>query len=319
MAKQLTIEERESISRMQASGHSTPQIAAAIGRHRSTINRELVRNSCDQGYRAIKAQQLAEARRRERPLLRKMDDPQVRDRVISLLVQFWAPEQIAGRSAIQCGKALVSHQTLYMWIKNEENRQHWESFLRHRGRNRPADDRRGQIPKQVKIKDRPAIVDERKRRGDWEGDTVVGGKKSGCIVTLVDRKTGFLIAAKTPDRTADRVGSKIVHLLEPLDRSRRHTLTLDNGKEFATHNKVTSKLKLPIYFARPYCSFERGTNENTNGLLRQFVPKKTDLREVSHQQLGRYVDMMNDRPRKRLGYKTPRELFDPDNCVAIEI
>lgn len=319
MARQLTIEERESISRMQASGCSPPRIAKALGRHRGTINRELARNSSCGCYRAVKAQQLAQARRRERPLTRRMDDPQTRERVIRLLVQYWSPEQIAGRAAMQCGQALLSHQTLYTWIKQDENRGHWESFLRHRGRNRPADDRRGQIRKQVRIQDRPAIVDKRQRRGDWEGDTVVGSKRSGCVVTLVDRKTGYLLAGKTIDRTAERVGSKMIQLFSPLDQSCRHTLTLDNGKEFSQHNRVTEKLQLPIYFARPYCSFERGTNENTNGLLRQFIPKKTDLREVSHQQLSRYADMMNDRPRKRLGYKTPRELFDPDNCAAIEI
>lgn len=319
MATHFTIEERESISRLQAAGWSPPRIAAAIGRHRSSVNRELARNSSGGCYRAVKAQQLAEARRRERPLTRKMDKPEVRERVIRLLVRYWSPEQIAGRSAMQRGQALVSHQTLYTWIKKDKNHPHWESFLRHRGRNRPADDRRGQIPKQVRIKDRPAIVDKRQRRGDWEGDTVVGGKRSGCIVTLVDRRTGYLLAGKTPNRTADRVGTKMIGLLQPLDRKRRRTLTLDNGKEFANHDYVTEKLQLPIYFARPYCSFERGTNENTNGLLRQFVPKKTDLRKVSYQQLAQYVDRINDRPRKRLGYKTPRELFDPNNRAAIEI
>jgi IS30 family transposase len=179
-------------------------------------------------------------------------------------------------------------------------------------------ERRGRIPKQVTIESRPKIVDRRKRCGDWEGDTVRG---SGCrevIVTLVERKTGFMIAGKAKNRTVATVGKRVTDLFERVPIEKRKTLTLDNGKEFAMHAKVSAKLELPIYFARPYCSYERGTNENANGLLRQFVPKKSDLGEVSHQSLAHYVDMMNDRPRKRLNYKTPSECFDSARNVATE-
>jgi IS30 family transposase len=319
MATQLTMEERETISRMQATGESAAQMAYALGRHRSTIYRELSRNRAPQGYRAVTAHQMATQRRKQRLLVGKMDRPEIRELVIGNLVQYWSPEQIAGRSRLKFGTCLVSHQTIYTWVQNDQNSKHWRQFLRHSGRKRRGEERRGRIPKQVTIKDRPKIVDQRKRCGDWEGDTMRGG--GGCsevIVTLVERKTGFMIAGKAKNRTAAAVGKRMIDLFARVPVDKRKTLTLDNGKEFATHAKVKAKLALPIYFARPYCSYERGTNENANGLLRQFVPKKSDLGQVSHQSLADYVDMMNDRPRKRLNYKTPSECFESAGNVATD-
>jgi len=319
MATQLTMEERETVSRMQAAGESPAQIALALGRHRSTIYRELSRNRGPQGYRAVHAHQMASRRRKQRPLVRKMDRPEIRARVLKNLVQYWSPEQIAGRSKLESGTSLVSHQTVYTWIQNEENSAHWRQFLRHSGRKRRGEERRGRIPKQVTIENRPKIVDSRKRCGDWEGDTVRGSGCKEVIVTLVERKTGFMLAGKAKNRTSAVVGNRMTDLFKHVPVEQRKTLTLDNGKEFATHEKVSEKLELPIYFARPYCSYERGTNENANGLLRQFVPKKSDLGEVSHKSLSHYVDMMNDRPRKRLNYKTPSECFNSQRTVATEI
>jgi IS30 family transposase len=238
-----------------------------------------------------------------------MDRPAIREQVIKNLVQYWSPEQIAGRSKLGDGSPLVSHQTIYAWIRNDENATHWRQFLRHSGRKRRGEERRGRIPRQVTIENRPKVVDRRNRCGDWEGDTVRGGGCSEVIVTLVERKTGFMLAGKAKNRTSAAVGQRMIALFEQVPTERRKTLTLDNGKEFAGHEQVTEKLKLPIYFARPYCSYEQGTNENANGLLRQFVPKKSNLGEVSHQSLAHHVDRMNDRPRKRLNYKTPRECF----------
>jgi IS30 family transposase len=154
------------------------------------------------------------------------------------------------------------------------------------------------------------VVDNRQRCGDWEGDTVRGGGCSEVIATLVERKTGLVVAGKAKNRTAPVVGKRMTDLFAAVPFGKRKTLTLDNGKEFATHEAVTKKLNLAVYFARPYCSYERGTNENAVGLLRQFVPKKSNLSDVSHQALAGYVDMMNDRPRKRLSDRTPRECFE---------
>ena len=310
MATQLTMEERETVSRMLATGRSPIQIASELGRHKSTIYRELARNTTAAGYRAVSAHRLAMMRRKERPLIRKMDRPEIRHEVLKSLVRYWSPEQIAGRSRSDNGRTLVSHQTIYSWLRGDENSRHWRQFLRHDGRKRRGEERRGRIPRQVTIKDRPTVVDKRRRCGDWEGDTVRSGGCSEVIVTLVERKTGFMVAGKAQNRTAPVVGKRITDLFAAVPTEKRKTLTLDNGKEFATHEAVTEKLNLPINFARPYCSYERGTNENANGLLRQFVPKKTNLSDVSHQALAGYVDMMNDRPRKRLSYRTPRECFE---------
>lgn len=310
MATQLTMEERETISRMLASGGSPAQAAVALGRHKSTVYREIARNSVATGYRAVSAHKMAAQRKRQRPLNRKMDRPELREQVLGMLVQYWSPEQIAGRTRLNNSRSLVSHQTIYTWLRLDENSNHWRQFLRQHGRKRRGEERRGQIPKQVTIKDRPKIVDKRKRCGDWEGDTVRGSGCSEVIVTLVERKTGYMLAGKAKNRTAHSVGKRMADLFSGVPAEKRKTLTLDNGKEFANHETVSNKLGLPIYFARPYCSYERGTNENANGLLRQFVPKKSDLKQVSHQGLAHYVDMMNNRPRKRLGYKTPSECFN---------
>jgi IS30 family transposase len=210
----------------------------------------------------------------------------------------------------------VSHWTIYRWIKGQrELRSHWESFLRRGGRRRPKEDRRGRIANQVEIAHRPQAANERTRVGDWEGVTVVGKGSRDCLVTIVDRKTGFLISGRTKNRTATRVTDKIVRLMGDLPPSKRHTLTLDNGKEFASHTHIAKSLEMGVYFARPYCSWERGTNENTNGLLRQFIPKGTDIGKVSHQEVSLYVDRLNDRPRKRLNFRTPNEVFNgPELC-----
>ena len=312
MAGQLSIEERERISQLRFAGVTRAEIARQLNRARSTISRELKRNSSDGKYSAVKAEQLARERRKRRPLIRKMEDEERREFVVGYLVQYWSPEQISGRLKRMKGPRWhVSHQTIYTWIKSQgEQREHWESFLRRGGRRRPQDDRRGKIPRQVEISKRPKVVDRRNRLGDWEGDTVVGRGSRECLVTLVDRKSGFLRSGRSKTRTADRVGTKIIGLMKDLPGELRKTMTLDNGKEFAEHERVSSRLDLDVYFAHPYCSWERGTNENTNGLLRQFIPKGKDIREVSHQELRHYVDLLNHRPRKRLGYRTPAEVLN---------
>jgi IS30 family transposase len=321
MAHQLTLEERERISQMHYAHLSNAEIAEALGRHRATIGRELARNSVAGEYRAVAAHQQSRQRRRSRPGTRKMERPQVAEFVRSHLVHCWSPDQIAGRSKRdfpdeRCRQ--VSHQTIYAWIHAQPtaDRQRFRGFLRFAGRRRPGVDRRGRIPHQVSIEGRPKVVDARRRYGDWEGDTVVGARQSGAIVTLVERKSGYLITAKSCDRTARRVASKIESRLRQLPAGLRRTATFDNGKEFADHERMSDRLRLSVYFAEPYCSWQRGTNEHTNGLLRQFLPKGTDLRTLSWQELEHYTQLINDRPRKRLGYRTPAEVFEP--LVAIE-
>lgn len=321
MAKQLTLLERERISQMHDAGASNAELAVELGRARSTISRELRRNAVAGEYSAIVAQGLYQQRRRDRRLVRKMDRPQTSNYVRAGLVRCWSPDQIAGRS--QCDfpedhSRHVSHQTIYAWIQSQPDaeRQRFAGFLRRAGRRRPREDRRGRIPNQVSIEGRPQVVDSRRRYGDWEGDTVVGAGHSGAVLTLVERKSGYLMTAKSCDRKARRIAHKIESRLSQLPTKLRRTATFDNGKEFAAHERLTERFGLKVYFAQPYCSWQRGTNEHTNGLLRQFLPKGTDLRSVSWQELEHYTTLINDRPRKRLDYRTPTEIFEP--LVAIE-
>lgn len=321
MARQLTFLERERISQMHDAGAENVEIAKELGRARSTISRELRRNGVAGEYSAVIAQGLHARRRRQRPLVRKLDRPEVAEFVLSHLARCWSPDQIAGRSKRDFPKdrcRQVSHQTIYAWIRAQPtaNRQRFMGFLRFAGRRRPGEDRRGRIPNQVSIEGRPKVVDARRRYGDWEGDTVVGARQSGAIVTLVERRSGYLITAKSCDRKARRVAGKIESRFRQLPARLRRTVTFDNGKEFADHERVSARLGLNVYFAQPYCSWQRGTNEHTNGLLRQFLPKGTDLLTVSWQELKHYTHLINDRPRKRLDYRTPAEVFEP--LVAIE-
>jgi len=320
MAYQLTWEERERISQMHYAHFTNAEIADDLGRHRATIGRELARNSSAGEYQAMAAQAESRQRRRDRPLTRKMDRPEVAEFVRTHLARCWSPDQIAGRAKRDFSRKprrQVSHQTIYAWIRGlpDEDRRHFTGCLRFAGRRRPADDRRGRIPRQVSIEGRPKVVDARRRHGDWEGDTIVGAKQSGAIVTLVERKSGYLLTAPSCDRKARRVADKIEARLHTLPAKLRRTMTFDNGKEFAEHERLHERLGLNVYFAQPYCSWQRGTNENTNGLLRQFLPKGTDLRAVSWQELKHYTQRINDRPRKRLGYRTPAEVFEPLCCV----
>jgi len=321
MATQLTMEEREVISQMRYAGESRATIARRLGRHKSTIGRELTRNVGGDGYSAVTAQKKAVERRRGRPLQRKMDRPEVSEAVRRGLARSWSPDQVAGRLRRE-GRGdrshCVSHQTIYDWIKRDEHREHWEGFLRRAGRRRPKHDRRGKLKGTVSVADRPKAVDERRRFGDWEGDTVVGARRRGALVTHVERKSGFLLTAKLPEKKAHAVTRATRRLFAPLPPGLRRTLTLDNGKEFARHEAMARQNNLRVYFADPYAAWQRGANENTNGLLRQYFPKGTDFTRVSHQELRRVADEVNDRPRKRLGYQTPREVLQRHFRVAFE-
>lgn len=308
---QLNMEEREVISQMFAAGHSRKAIAERLGRPPCTIGREVKRNAQEDGsYSAVAAQRRMAARRRQRPLTRKLQRPELNAVVRSYLTQEWSPDQISGRLKLLWAdepRFHVSPQTIYTWIEQDVHAEHWKTFLRRGGRRKSPD--AGRIPRQVEIDGRPAEANQRLRLGDFEGDTIVSrGKRSG-LVTLVDRRSRYLLAAKLKDRTATRTRKKIQHLLAPLPADRRHTLTFDNGKEFAEHELLAKHLGLKVFFAHPYASWERGTNEHTNGLLRQYYPKGTDFVDVSHHELARTVKRLNDRPRKSLNYHTPSEAF----------
>jgi IS30 family transposase len=297
---------------MWYANESYGDIARRLGRHRSTIGREIRRNWSEGEYSAVMAQSKAEARRRHRPLKRKMEDPETGEYVGCGLARYWSPDQIAGRSRRDFSRhrrRQISHQTIYAWIDQQgEERAYWEQFLRLRSRRRRKyQQQKG--PGAASIVQRPAVVDRRSRYGDWEGDTVMGVQPGEVLVTLVERKSRYLLTDKAKYCRAKLVCRKTRRLLVGLPEALRRTLTLDNGKEFRSHQQIADCLRQGVYFAQPYCSWQRGTNENINGLLRQFFPKGSDFRDVSRYKLKQVQQLLNDRPRKTLQYRTPSEVF----------
>lgn len=321
MPSHLTIHERDRIAELRFQGFNQKEIAGTIGRCPTTISRELRRN-CSRGeYHAAAAHQSATHRRAERPLTRKMDDPAINEGVRAGLAQEWSPEQIAGRAKQQQPDGpeqpdrpaqAVSPQTIYDWIKHDEDRPHWETFLRRRGK-RPYR-RKPAVPSAAaRIKNRPEVIEERLRFGDFEGDTVLGPPGTGGLATLVDRKSRFTIIAKIQSKDADHVHAKLKERLKELDDEHRRSITFDNGTEFARCGRLEKHLGMTLYFADPGCPYQRGTNENTNGLIRQYFPKGTDFRHITHDEVREAEQRLNNRPRKCLGFRTPAEVFFEKN------
>lgn len=316
MARHLTMEERDRIAQMKHQGASQEDIARALDRSPSTISRELQRNGSGGEYFAGEAQRRAERRRRERPFRRKMDDPQIKQAVCRGLAQYWSPEQIGGRLKVDESERLaVSARTIYAWIDSHEDRKHWRSFLRNRGKRGNRSKRPDAIG--APIKQRPKVIETRSRLGDFEGDTVLGPGRGG-LATLVDRKSRYTLIVKIQSKYADHVHQKIKGRLKQLDPDRRHSVTFDNGTEFAHCDRLQKHPGVELYFAEPGKPHQRGTNENTNGLIRQFYPKGTYFRKVTHHQVRVVQDLLNNRPRACLGYRTPNEIFfgdiTPSNC-----
>ena len=322
MVGHLTLEEREVIAHMHRAGKMQTQIADRLGRNKSTISRELRRNRSRNGYWAVAARRKAERRCSERPWVAKMQRAEVRRYVSGHLRKRWSPDQIAGRSRRdfpQDRRRQISAPTIYAWIRAEEARgKHWQRCLRRLGRKRPEWEKRGRLPSSVSIEGRPVVVDRRSRYGDWEGDTIVGAHRRGGAVTLVERKAGYVLLGRVPNLQAATVRQAAARHYATMPSALRKTLTLDNGKEFAEHEELEVEAALRIYFAKPYCAWQRGTNENTNGLIRDFFPKGTDLANTPEHRFTKVQQLLNDRPRKRLGYRTPNEVLASRLKVAIE-
>ena len=319
MARHLTPEERDRIAQLQYQGADQKEIAEALGRSPATISRELRRNRTDGEYYAAQAQRRAELRRQERPLVRKMDDPEINEAVRRGLAHEWAPEQIAGRMRQQESDLRVSAQTIYTWIKQDEDREHWRSFLRRRGKRPNRRKNTALTGDGARIDQRPEVIEDRLRLGDFEGDTVLGPAGTGGLATLVDRKSRLTIVVKIQSKNADHVHEKLKQRLKELDEERRHSITFDNGTEFARCHRLEKHLGIELYFADPGCPYQRGTNENTNGLIRQYFPKGTDFRDISHHKVREVENLLNNRPRACLGFRTPAEVFfeenPPGSCI----
>jgi len=311
MSGHLTLQERDQIAQWHSRGYLQQEIAQRLGRSRSTISRELARNRTGREYYAGQAQRLAEQRRRERSLTRKMDRPQINQAVRRGLARQWSPEQIAGRikrEAPDERAQYVCAQTIYSWIRRSADREHWESCLRRRGkRSRPR--KTPTTGDAARIANRPEVIESRLRLGDFEGDTVLGPAGTGGLATLVDRKSRYTIIVKVKSKQAEHVHHKIKQRLKELDAQHRCSVTFDNGTEFARCHRLEKHLAVKLYFADPGCPYQRGTNENTNGLIRQYFPKGTDFRDISHVEVRRVQEHINDRPRACLGYRTPSEVF----------
>jgi IS30 family transposase len=319
MAIHLTLEERDRIAQLRVQGADQKEIARALGRCPSTISRELRRNRAGNAYYAAQAQRQSERRRRQRPLLRKMDDPEINQIVRAGLSREWAPEQIAGRMKQQhpdCPAPGVSPQTIYSWIEQDEHRDHWESRLRRRGKRRCRRKNPATTGAAARIHERPDVIEQRLRLGDFEGDTVLGPAGSGGLATLVDRKSRFTIVVKVQSKDADHVHEKLKQRLVELDEEHRRSITFDNGTEFARCHRLEKHLGIELYYADPGCPFQRGTNENTNGLIRQYFPKGTDFRKISHHEVRAVENLLNTRPRACLGFRTPAEVFFEENPPA---
>jgi IS30 family transposase len=236
-----------------------------------------------------------------------MDDSLMRADVEHKLTQLWSPDQIAGRLRAEHPRRpgrWLSRQTIYNWI--QQRAPQWKTYLRRGGR--PVQ-RRGKLRDIVKIDRRPDVINRRARYGDWEGDTLVGQGRRSALVTLVERKSGYARIGRADDMTACSTSRVTCRRMRDLPASWRRSITFDNGKEFMDHHQIARRLDLNIYFAMPYRSWQRGTSENTNGLLRQFFPKGTDFTRISHRAVARAEHLLNERPRKRLDYQTPAEVF----------
>jgi len=306
--KQLAYEQRYQISFMLKMGFSQTKIANEISVHRSTISRELRRNRGKRGYRPKQAHQMALNRRNK---ANYRFPPITWDLIESLIRMDWSPEQISGwlknRQDFH-----ISHEWIYQHILvDKQNDGDLYQHLRCQKKRRKrygSYDRRGKLPNRVSIDQRPAEVETRQRLGDWEVDTMIGKRHKQALVTLIERKSRLVLMRKVEQRTAGAVEDVITHLLEPWTHD-VHTITADNGKEFAHHEQIAKKLKTEFYFAHPNAAWERGSNENVNGLIRQYFPKKQSFVNITNDETELVTNLLNFRPRKCLDFKTPIEVF----------
>lgn len=312
----LTSEERYLIHAYKASGLLAPEIADILGRNKSTIYREIERNTSGRGYRPKQADELASKRQSEKRKAIKMTESTIA-KIEAKIKEDWSPEQISGR-LLNEDNISISHETIYQHIlKDKASGGDLHVHLRCQKKNKKrygtkASDKRGQIVNRVSIDERPKIVDDKNRKGDWEGDLVIGKNHKRALVTLADRKTKKVKIAIVDSKHAGPVSQALIDLL--IDET-KHTVTLDNGKEFAGHELVKDQTGADVYFAHPYSSWERGLNENTNGLIRQYFPKGSCFEHITDADCRRVENILNNRPRKTLGYLTPNEVYSGERRV----
>ena len=311
--RQITSDERYMIARLRQHGFNQAEIADILGRHRSSISRECRRN-CSAGHGPYRPRTAAERARARRTRSRRNSQFTAYDwgRVEHLLRQRWSPEQIAGRLQ-RAGTLSISHETIYthVWRDKAHGGQlyrHLRSAAKQRRKRRGSHDGRGRLAGKRHISERPATVEARATVGHWEVDTVVGVGPKDCVVTVVERKTGFTMLGKLADRSSRGMTRRLRWLIRRAP-GQFQTVTADNGSEFHDYAAVEATTGVTFYFATPYHAWERGTNENLNGLLRQYLPKRSSLAGLTQRDCDALARCLNTRPRKRLGYRTPEECF----------
>jgi len=308
---QLTQEKRYQIYAFMKANFSKTNIASEIGVHKSTVSREMERNRGKKGYRPKQAHFMAVERRQKAKKYVRLT-PEVICLIEGFLCQDFSPEQVCGFLA-RTHNLRISHETVYQYVLADKARggtlyRHLRHAHKKRKKRYGSYDHRGQIKGRVSIDERPAIVDAKKRIGDWEIDTIIGKRHKGALLSLVERKSKFTLIRKLPKKQADLVAEAAIDLLNPYEE-KVCTITADNGQEFAHHEYIKEHLKTTVYFAHPYHAWERGLCENTNGLIRQYFPKGMDFETITDEHVHMAMNRLNTRPRKTLGYKTPNEVF----------
>ena len=319
--RQLTLEQRYQIWSLHDSKRSNSWIAKHIDVHRSTVGRELKRNSTEAGYQAQQAEKLSQTRKRQAEKAGKRTDA-LEAEIVKKLRLGWSPLAISERLKLEKQEDAdrLSHTSIYRMIDQDKAAGgHSYLYLPNAGKTRWKGGKRNKqagaslIPDRVDINKRPKAVEKRARLGDWEGDTVHG--QSAHLVTLVERKSRFTLAKRVFDKTKQTVGNAMIELFSQV--TAKVTLTLDNGGEFADHVRVSKAAKISIFFAKPYASWQRGTNENTNGRIRRFWPKKFDMGTLNEAEIEAKIWQLNMTPRKILGGLTPAEVFTGERVALI--
>ncbi len=313
---QLTQIQRYQIYALLKIGHNQTEIATTIGSHKSTISRELLPNSSPRGFRPKQAHFKALTRSRHGPVSIRQETWKL---IEAQLREDWSPEQILGWLA-RTQAIRVSTEWIYQYILAEKRTggsfYHYFRCQKKPRKQYGGHNRRGQLSNRVSIEQRPIIVEQHQRIGDWEVDTMVGKGHHQALVTLIERKSRFALLRKVEQRTADQVCQTVIDLLQS-DADRLHIITADNGKKLADHEKIARELKADFFFEHLYAAWERGSNENMNGLTRQYIPKNRNFASVDETEVELVMDRLNNRPRKCQGFMSPLEKFF-DLSVALQ-
>lgn len=330
--KQLCIEERGEIKEMLHDGYSLRAIGERLGRSHTSISRELKkhRSGVRRSYTPRIAQEKVSVIRKKRGARARLKSQLVRDYVEEKLHLKWSPEQIAGRLPRDHPGHTISHEAIYLYIyarcerdgygtkvRGEDLRKYLRRRRKYRNRkNVPYPGDVGNIRGRRSIEMRPKYIEKRKQLGHWESDSIVSSASPPALNSMVERSCGYLKLKKVADGSAAETAKAIISQLSPFPSKARRTITSDNGKEHAEHVRTSAALDVQWFFCHAYSSHERGTNENTNGLVRDYFPKKTDFASVTDERIQEVEDLLNDRPRKRLKYKTPREVFNSRGALT---